>query len=112
MSRLSLWGSAGSFDGTIRVWSATDGTHLQTLVGHAEGVTSLAVGQDSKVYSAWCDSTIRVWSGDDGTHLHTLMDYDSVPFAMAVMHDGTLVSGAWHLHTYDKIELPELLKMW
>jgi WD40 repeat protein len=49
---------SGSSDGTIRVWSGDDGTHLQTLVGHTRHVTSLAVGLDGKVFSGSSDNTI------------------------------------------------------
>jgi hypothetical protein len=86
---------SGSWDGTIRVWSGTDGTHIQTLVGHTSRVSALALGLDGKVLSGSDDGTIRVWS-PTGTHLHTLMKHNDdvrVVYALAVMRDGTLVSG-------------------
>jgi WD40 repeat protein len=51
------------------------------------------------VFSGSDDGTIRVWSGDHGTHLHTLMKHNDggrVVCALAVMRDGTLVSGGWY----------------
>jgi WD40 repeat protein len=78
---------------TIRVWSGDDGTHLHTLLGHANGVCALTVGLDDKVYSGSGDNTIRVWSATDGTHLHTLKGLEGSVLALAVMRDGTLVSG-------------------
>jgi WD40 repeat protein len=75
------------------VWSGDDGTHLQTLEGHTEGVQAIAVGLDGKVYSGSYDETIRVWSGTDGTPVHTLKALKGSVFALAVMRSGTLVSG-------------------
>jgi WD40 repeat protein len=78
---------------TRGVWSGTDGTHLQTLVGHMGTVFALAVGLDGKVYSGSCDTTIRVWSGDGGTHLQTLVGHTGDVFALAVGLDGKVYSG-------------------
>jgi hypothetical protein len=104
---------SGSWDGTIRVWSGVDGTHLRTLHGHAHRVSALAVGVDGKVYSGSVDHTIRVWS-PTGTHLHTLMKHNdngrSVN-ALAVMRDGTLVSGGGYDYDADDVRCAEL-KMW
>jgi regulator of RNase E activity RraB len=38
-----------------------------------------------------------VWSGTDGTRLHTLDELEGGALALAVMHDGTLVSGGGYL---------------
>jgi len=88
------------------------GTHLQTLVGHTSRVSALAVGLDGKVLSGSDDGTIRVWA-PTGTHLHTLMKHNDdarVVYALAVMRDGTLVSGG----VYDGDEYIKCaeLKMW
>jgi hypothetical protein len=82
---------SGSEDETIRGWSATDGTHLHTLVGHTGYVLALAVGLDSKVYSGSTDKTIRVWSGDDGRHLQTLAGHTKCVWALTVGLDGKKV---------------------
>jgi WD40 repeat protein len=109
---------SGSEDETIRVWSCTDGTHLQTLEGHNYCVTSLAVGHDGNVYSGSHNSTIRVWSATDGTHLHTLEDLfvelEGWVYALAVMRDGTLVSGGIYdiYEDVDEYEQRAQLKMW
>jgi WD40 repeat protein len=107
---------SGSDDKTIRVWSGDDGTHLQTLEGHTDGVRALAVGLDGKVFSGSFDSTIRVWSATDGTHLHTLEELKGGVLALAVMRDGSLVSGGGYEVENDdeyaqKVKCAEL-KMW
>jgi hypothetical protein len=86
---------SGSNDMTIRVWSGTDGTHIQTLVGHTGWVSALAMGLDGKVYSGSSDKTIRVWSGTDGTHLQTLAGHTRCVSAVAVGLDGKVYSGSY-----------------
>jgi WD40 repeat protein len=87
---------SGSEDETIRVWSGTDGTHLQTFVD-TQGVMSLTVGLDGKVFSGSFDGTIRVWSASDGTHLYTLKELKGTVYALAVMRNGTFISGGGYM---------------
>jgi hypothetical protein len=90
-------------DETIRVWSAIDGSHLQTLEWNSQAVLSLAIGLDGNVFSANYYG-ILVWSATDGAHLHHLHGsaYEGIGYALAVMRDGTLVSGGSY---YDAREL-------
>jgi WD40 repeat protein len=88
---------SGSWDGLIRVWSGDDGTHLQTLENHENGLCALAVGLDGKVYSGSADGDgydpmIRVWSGDDGAHLRNFEERDASSYALAVGMDGKIYS--------------------
>ena len=41
--------------------------------------------------------TDRVWSATDGTHLHTLKELKGRVYALAVMRNGTLVSGGGYM---------------
>jgi WD40 repeat protein len=67
---------SGSFDTTIRVWSAVDGSHLGTLEGHTGAVYVVAVAADDTVYTGSRDGTLRMWSGQDGLPMRTLqMDF-------------------------------------
>jgi WD40 repeat protein len=50
---------SGSLDNTIRVWSSTDGTHLQTMEGHTGAVLTLALGADDTLISGSADSNVR-----------------------------------------------------
>ena len=63
----------------------------------------LAAGHDGKLSSGstvdgGIDDTILVWSGIDGTRLHTLKAHHFI-VALAMMRDGTLVSGGGYLGT-------------
>jgi hypothetical protein len=66
----------------------------QKLEGHLFDVTALAVGIDSKVYSASKDTTIRVWSGESGAHLQTLQGHTDWVRALTVGLDGKIYSGS------------------
>ena len=78
-------------------WAACEAGVIkpQEPEGHNEGVFSLAVGLDGKVYSGSNDKTIRVWSGDDGTHLQTLEGHTRIVCALAVGLDGKVYSGSY-----------------
>ena len=66
--------ASGSFDKTVRLWSAETGTLQQTLEGHEDSVTSVAFSPDSKlVASGSRDKTVRLWSAETGT-LHQTRD--------------------------------------
>jgi WD40 repeat protein len=56
------WIVSGSYDGTLRVWHLSDGTHVRTLEGHTRYVRSVAISPDGQwiVSGSW-DSTLRVW---------------------------------------------------
>jgi WD40 repeat protein len=86
---------SGSNDTTIRVWSATDGAHLQTLTGHTKAVFALALGPDGNLFSGSGDATVRVWRADDGTHLRTLQCDAAGVFSLAVGLDGSLFVGGF-----------------
>ena len=90
---------SSSHDGTVRVWSGVDGTHLQTLALRESSADDFAeanvfaVGSDGKLYtSQYC--TIRGWSGADGTHLYMLEGHTMAVIALAVGLDGKIYSGS------------------
>ncbi|PHH81241.1 hypothetical protein CDD82_1218 [Ophiocordyceps australis] len=54
--------ASASADGTIKIWNALTGAHLDTLVGHMAGVGCLAWSPDSKVVASGSDDkAIRLW---------------------------------------------------
>jgi hypothetical protein len=53
---------SGSFDKTLRIWSARSRETLLVLRGHEGPITSVAFSQDGKrLVSASFDETLRVW---------------------------------------------------
>ena len=51
-----------SWDETVKIWDATDGTCLQTLEGYSRGVNSVVFSHDDKhLASASYDQTVKIW---------------------------------------------------
>lgn len=62
-----------SWDETVKIWDATDGTCLQTLEGHSRGVNSVVFSHDDKyLASASYDQTVKIWDATNGMCLQTL----------------------------------------
>ncbi|CAG9938181.1 unnamed protein product [Clonostachys rosea f. rosea IK726] len=54
--------ASASADGTIRIWDAATGSHMDTLVGHMAGVSCIAWSPDSNtIASGSDDKAIRLW---------------------------------------------------
>ncbi|GKU05180.1 will die slowly [Fusarium langsethiae] len=54
--------ASASADATVKIWDATTGEHMDTLVGHMAGVSCLAWTPDSNtVASGSDDKAIRLW---------------------------------------------------
>lgn len=83
---------SGSDDGTLKVWSATTGKCLRTLVGHTGGVWSSQLSGNI-IVSGSTDRTLKVWNADTGYCIHTLYGHTSTVRCMD-MKDGKVVSGS------------------
>lgn len=95
---------SGSDDNTLKVWSATSGRCLRTLVGHTGGVWSSQMA-GSLVVSGSTDRTLRVWDADTGMCLHVLYGHTSTVRCMHLCGN-KVVSGSrdatlrvWDLET-------------
>ncbi|KAM7290517.1 hypothetical protein ISCGN_027139 [Ixodes scapularis] len=95
---------SGSDDNTLKVWSASSGRCLRTLVGHTGGVWSSQMA-GSLVVSGSTDRTLRVWDADTGHCLHTLYGHTSTVRCMHLCAN-RVVSGSrdatlrvWDLET-------------
>jgi WD40 repeat protein len=58
--------ASGSWDKTIKIWNATDGTLKRTLYGHTDYVYALAALNNGDLASGSRDSTIKIWNPVDG----------------------------------------------
>jgi len=61
------WLAAGSDDGRIKIWNATNGKLTKTLAGHKGAIRSLKFsGDNTRLVSAAADKTLRVWGVPSG----------------------------------------------
>ena len=51
---------SGSWDKTVKVWNVETGELLDTLEGHSDMVTSVAM-DETRVVSGSRDKTVKVW---------------------------------------------------
>jgi WD40 repeat protein/MinD-like ATPase involved in chromosome partitioning or flagellar assembly len=86
-----------SWDKTIRVWWAKDGTSITTLSGHTGVVSSLAFAPDGDtlVTGSW-DKTVRLWDAITYSELRCLTGHTGVVMSVAASADGqSYASGGW-----------------
>ncbi|XP_071439774.1 F-box/WD repeat-containing protein 7-like [Hetaerina americana] len=95
---------SGSDDNTLKVWSATTGKCLRTLVGHTGGVWSSQMS-GSVIISGSTDRTLKVWNAETGCCVHTLYGHTSTVRCMH-LHGKKVVSGSrdatlrvWHIES-------------
>jgi WD40 repeat protein len=89
--------ATGQDDFTARLWRASDGAPVRTLVnntGHTKSVLGLAFSPDeTMVATCSADKTVKIWRVADGGEVRTInagVGVESVEFT----HDGTLLVGA------------------
>jgi WD40 repeat protein len=67
--------ASGGVDGTVRLWSTSDGRPLAMLRGHEGGVRGVALSGDGRLLaSGGDDGTLRLWSSTTGECLRILRD--------------------------------------
>lgn len=83
---------SGSDDTTLKIWSATTGKCLRTLVGHSGGVWSSQMGGEL-VVSGSTDRSVRVWDAASGRCLHVFTGHTSTVRCLH-LHGSRVVSGS------------------
>ncbi len=83
--------------GTMGIWiyDADTGEELNLLIGHTDGVSSVAFTPDNKLLASGSkDNSIRVWDPHTGQHKLTFTGHQDEVYSVAFSPDGkTLVSG-------------------
>ncbi|KAH6853398.1 WD40-repeat-containing domain protein [Chaetomium sp. MPI-CAGE-AT-0009] len=77
------WIASASADGTAKIWDATTGAHLETLVGHMAGVSCLAWAPDSNTLATGSDDkAIRLWDRVTGSPAHAVAHRENTAAGM------------------------------
>ncbi|KAL5596374.1 hypothetical protein FOVSG1_010063 [Fusarium oxysporum f. sp. vasinfectum] len=89
--------ASGSWDQTIRIWSAETGKCERVLKGHSDDVNWVVFSHDSKkLASASSDRTIRIWDTDTGECEQVLEGYSSYVSSVVFSHDSKKVASAFN----------------
>jgi len=85
---------SGNSDGEVKIWNVEDGSLLNLLSGHTDGVNSVSCSPDGKrIVSGSDDKTVRIWDADNGRLLHTLKGHSDFVLGVRFSPDGkTLAS--------------------
>lgn len=87
--------ASASYDKTILIWNALNGSHLLTYQGHAARVNSLAWSPDSKsVVSASDDQSAQVWEAATGKQINTFNGHNGPVLTVAWSPDGKSIASA------------------
>ncbi len=81
---------------TIKTWDTATGHLIQTLRGHKNWVTAVAVSPSGRrIASASLDCTIRLWDAESGQELIALTGHPGPPFwDVAFSPDGHTIASA------------------
>jgi len=88
--------ASGSFDGTVQVWDATDGSHVLTYRGQSNGfVYGVAWSPDGKRIASAKDDLVQVWNAVDGSNVLTYHGHANYVYTVAWSPDSKhVVSGS------------------
>lgn len=81
---------------TVTIWQVSDGSRLQTMIGHSEWINAVAFSPTGEfVASGSDDQTVRLWRVDQGTEALVLHGHIGSVTTVAFSPDGqVLASGA------------------
>jgi WD40 repeat protein len=97
--------ASGSWDKTVQVWDATNGTQIYTYRGHVTSVPAVAWSPDStRIASASVDGTVQVWEAATGRYAQTFRGHNSYVYAVTWSPDGKRIASGGNdrkVHIWD-----------
>jgi WD40 repeat protein/serine/threonine protein kinase len=84
-------------DNSIRIWDVATGASEGRLIGHTDGVMSLAFSPDGRrALSGGVDKTVRLWDVESARELHCFRGHTDRVMGVAYAPDGLhALSGSW-----------------
>lgn len=87
--------ASGSYDGTVRLWNATQGTCLTVLEAHTDWIWSIAISPDGQTLASGSqDATVTLWQIETGKCIQTLSHPHPVRTVSFSPNGRTLASGS------------------
>ncbi|KAH7035154.1 WD40-repeat-containing domain protein [Microdochium trichocladiopsis] len=89
------WIASASADGTIRIWDAVTGQHMDTLIGHMAGVSAVAWAPDSETLATGSDDkAIRLWDRVTGRpkRAKPLLGHHNYVYCLAFSPKGNIIA--------------------
>jgi serine/threonine protein kinase len=87
--------ASSSYDSTVQLWNASDGSHLFTYKGHRAPVFSVAWSPDgTRIASSSWDMTVQIWDANNGRRLLTYKGHRGGLFSVAWSPDGTRIASS------------------
>jgi serine/threonine protein kinase len=87
--------ATSSYDKTVRVWDASNGSTILTYRGHWDRVQASAWSPDGRrIASAGDDGTVQVWDAATGQHFLTYRSHTNAVTVMAWSPDGKRIASA------------------
>jgi WD40 repeat protein len=83
-----------SYDKTIKLWDAANGSELGTLKEHSDAVYAVAFVSNTQLVSAAGDRTLKVWDVPSRKRLITINDALDALYSVAVHPSGTAIAAA------------------
>ncbi len=85
--------AAGSFDGSLHLWSVEERQEIAQIQGHEDAVRSLAFSPDgNRIVSASDDESVRLWDIAQHSMIADFMGHDGPVVAVAYSPDGKWIA--------------------
>jgi WD40 repeat protein len=87
--------ASASGDCKIKVWNHTNGSLLNTLIGHSLAIRDLVLLRNGNLASCSEDSTIKIWNLSHSQPLQSLKVHKAKVLCIAMIKSDLLVSGSF-----------------
>ncbi len=79
----------GSYDGSVKVWNAVDGSAVRALTGHEDQIQAIRFSHSrDRIVAAARGGILRVWDVETGEHLLAFQGYEPNPQHVDFSADG------------------------